>query len=265
MNRQLYLHLFILDELRRYEKLHSLLQAYLLDAPSGSLLNRNGHIYRAFREGGRQHQMPAGKDAKMIQKIKLKFFIKKALPVLERKINNCKQFIEAECIYEPMMIVEELKSVYQSFDYADIFLEGDYSLENWKSEKYVRNAAPFEKEHFTGGKVQVRSKAEAMIGTQAEARGMHFRCEPEKWIDNKRAYPDFEFFLPKSRKRVYLEHFGQMDDLKYLKRAMFKLMNYHKAGLFLGINFFFTWETEEKPLTYQEINEVLDIIEALDE
>ena len=35
-------------------------------------------------------------------------------------------------------------------------------------------------------------------------------------------------------------------------------------GLHLGVNFFFTWESEFKPLNEREIADVLNRIEALD-
>ena len=56
MDRQLVLHHMIVSELKRYEELYELMMNLLTKLPKGSLLNRNGHMYRAFRENGRQFQ-----------------------------------------------------------------------------------------------------------------------------------------------------------------------------------------------------------------
>lgn len=193
MDRQLVLHHMIVSELKRYEELYELMMNLLTKLPKGSLLNRNGHMYRAFRENGRQFQQPINENKELEQAIKLKFFINRALPILKKKIQNCRAFIQNEGLYDPLEIESKTKNIYQGTDMNVVFLESDMSLENWMDEVYTRNNMPFEKEHFT-----------------------------------------------------------------------FKLMNYHKVGLYLGINFFFTWETEDKLLTYQEINIVLNEIEELD-
>lgn len=267
MFRQFILHDFVVAELKRCEELYVKFLGDIVGIPKGSLLDRNGHTYRAYRENGRQVQTSIEKDKRLIARMKYKHFIKTVIPGLKRRIDACKLFLKNEQLYDPVAVEQMMKAVYQGLDEHDVFLEGDISLERWLNEPYRRNAFPFEEEHFTDGGVQVRSKAEAMIGTQAEHKGMFFRCEPEKELDTdmQLVYPDFEFFLPNTRRRVCLEHFGRIDDPNYAKRTMFKLANYHRAGLYLGINFFITWETKDKPLNTKDINEVLDHILLLDQ
>jgi predicted nuclease of restriction endonuclease-like RecB superfamily len=98
-----------------------------------------------------------------------------------------------------------------------------------------------------------------------ETRKMLFLCEPEIFCGRKRYYPDFAILLPNIRRIVYLEHFGKMDSPDYLESTMDKLRDYQKYGLYLGINFFFTWETHDKPLNMKDVNQVLDDILALDQ
>ena len=264
MDKQLRLHELVKEELNRNEELHDLLETELRHLPKGSLLDRNGHLYRAFRENGVQYQKPIKNDKRLLQNLKLRSFIKNALPYIKNRVAICRMFLANDSFYDPVKIEHALREIYQGIDDRRIFLEGDIGAEEWENEKYFRNKYPFREEHFTDGGIQVRSKAEAMIGTQIEHRDMVFRCEPERYVEGVRVYPDFEIFLPYRRRRVYLEHFGKMDSPEYLRKAMYKIANYHKAGLLSGVNFFFTWETRDKPLNILEINEVLDEIELLD-
>ncbi len=254
----------VLKELKRCERLYRKLANLLQQLPKGSLLNRNGHIYHAFRENNIQHQRAIKEDKKLLEKLRLRHFIKKMLPPLKARIDACTSFLEKEQLYDPIKINEMVKEVYKGGLCAELFLEGDISEDDWKQEKYRRNPAPMKAKHYTADGQVVRSKAEAMFGTEMESREMLYRLEPEFWINGKYVYPDFEVFLPNTRRRIYIEHFGRMDDPDYLKKVMFKLAYYHEIGLYMGVNFFFTWETEAKPLTMVEIQKLLDTIQALD-
>lgn len=264
MDRQLILHKLIKEELHRCENLYEKLSAERAKLPKGSLLDRNGHIYRAFREDGRQYQKPIKEDEVLLNNLKLRRYLKKSMPDLAGRIRACKLFLENETFYDPAAAEAGLKPLYKGIVSSDLFLDEDISAELWTAEEYKRNDYPFSETHVTEGGLQVRSKAEAMIGTQMEHLGIMFRAEPQLELGNQYVYPDFEIFLPNIRRRVYIEHFGRMDDPEYLMKALYKIGNYHKAGLHLGVNFFFTWESREKPLNISEIHSVLEQILQLD-
>jgi len=264
MDKQLWLHRVIMEELARCEKLYDQFQEMLLHLPRGSLLDRNGHTYRAYRENNIQYQKPIKRNTQLVEDMKMRQFLKKGLPLLQKRIEACRAFLQRERFYDPLKIEGEMKKIYSGVSDLPVYLEGDLSESMWKNQNAQRNGYPFEEDHFTAGGEQVRSKSEAMIGTEMEHRNMIFICEPPLWLEDKVVYPDFAVFLPGIRRCVYLEHFGRMDEPGYLKKAMFKLMHYHNCGLYLGINFFFTWETKDHPLNTKEINVVLDKIQSLD-
>ncbi len=158
MIRQLLLHDMVLQELKRCKALYSKFMDDIVRLPKGSLLNRNGHTYWAYRENGKQIQTPIRKN-KLVRDLKYKHFIKKALPCLLKRIEACMLFLRNELIYDPVSIEQKMKEVYQDIKACDVFMEGDMSLEEWLREPYIRNPQPFEEEHYTDKGQQVRSKA----------------------------------------------------------------------------------------------------------
>ena len=61
-----------------------------------------------------------------------------------------------------------------------------------------------------------------------------------------------------SRKEIYWEHRGMMDDRDYARRAVFKLRSMMKNGLVLGDNLIITEETSANPLGTNEIEMVIN-------
>ena len=265
MNTQLILRKLIKREQIRCEELYLRLSRTFENLPKGSLIDRNGHMYRAFRENRKQYQKPIREDIQLLQDLRQRRYLKKAIPILRKRIEACRLFMETDQMYDPVEIEASSRKIYHGAMDPDMFLEGDISIEEWKREQYVRNSYPFSEKHVTDGGLRVRSKAEAMIGTQMEHFHMMFRPEPQIVLEGRVFFADFEVFLPKIRRRIYIEHFGKMDDPEYRAKAMYKIRNYHKAGLYLGVNFFFTWESKDKPLATSEINAMLNEIRAMDQ
>ena len=263
MNRQLLLHTFIIDEKRRFDTIREDCEKLLTIMPKGSLLDRNGHPYHAYRENGHRYQVPI-KNMQLLDELSLRRHLKAGLPAIQKRADLCKYFLKNEVFYDPVQIHQSLPAIYSSSLDPLLFPEGDIDPMSWISQPYKRNPAPFSNEHYTSRGIQVRSKSEALIGSELEQRGMLFQCEPEFRCGNTLYYPDYKILLPLIRRIVYLEHFGMMDDPDYLKKAMRKLHDYPKHGLYLGYNFFFTWETSYHPLNMKEVHEILDVIQSLD-
>ncbi len=264
MDRQLWLHKLITEELHRCEKLEMSFEKLLSKLPKGSLINRNGHFYWAYRKNKKQFQRPIKNNPELLNNLITRQYIKESLPVLKKRTQLCRQFLEKEVFYNPYHIRNNLHDVYSDCIKPQVFLDEDVDVSSWCSKPYKRNPWPFDEEHYTTGGKQVRSKSEALIGSEMENRDMLFRCEPEIICGNKRYYPDFSILLPNIRRIVYFEHFGKMDDPEYLEDTMEKLHIYQQYGLYLGINFFFTWETREHPPNMKYVNQTLDIILELD-
>lgn len=58
--------------------------------------------------------------------------------------------------------------------------------------------------------------------------------------------------------QYYWEHFGKMSDSDYFSIAQWKLETYAKQGLFLGKNLLFTFECEERPLSIEFVDTLIN-------
>lgn len=259
MDRQLELHRMVEQELERCRNLLDDFDREYPGLPKGSLQDRNGHPYRFVRENGKAFQSVLH-DSEMQRKLKKRRYIQKGRILLQKRIANCSKFLKNDTFYDPLQIEKDLRPIYKNVRGLGIFLENDIDPEEWMSAEYNRNPYEFEEDHFTAGGVRVRSKSEALIGTQMEAGGMLFRCESALQLGNAVYYPDFCILLPNRRKVVYWEHFGRMDDAVYAARAMQKLDMYRR----FGIPVIFTWETRSTPLNIKEINLKMEEILRMD-
>lgn len=263
MYKQLQLIKLVKEDFHRCEELYKQLIEVFESLPEGSVVMRNGNAYHAFRQNGKQTQHRIT-EPKMIDDLKLRQFLKRGLPLLKQRIDADAYFLNNWVLYDPVQIFGSMAIAYDKVEGYNVFLQGDLDPDNWAETNYTRNTCMFTSEHYTEHNVQVRSKAEAMIGTQLERRGWSYICEPKMSFGTETKCPDFAVMMPRTRKIVFLEHFGRMDDIDYVKDTMNKLVLYSLHGLRLGDNFFFTWEMKDKPLTIPQINATLDLIDSMD-
>ena len=263
MYKQLQIRKLVLEDLRRCEELYEHLSAINAALPKGSLALRKGYKYHSYRKNGKQFQK-AVSDPQLINDLKLHQFLNRGLPYLKKRIDNNRTFLENDVFYDPYSIFLSMPAVYDMVENYNVYLKEDINPNKWIQENFQRNTRAFAYEHFTNNGVPVRSKAESMIGTALEYREWLFICEPKMNFHIEIKCPDFAVMMPKTRKVIYLEHFGKMGDLSYVKDTMDKLVLYSQYGLKLGDNFFFTWESDTQPLNEYDIKAVLDAMAAMD-
>ena len=239
------------------------MKQFLASAPKGSLSRRSdGVIGASIRENGEQFQMTLRtKDNLLLKQLKDKRYMTKAVPILESKIKACRKFLELDKIYDPLQI-EQILPLQYATPSADVFLKGDIN----PGDLSAYNSNPLYPEnliHTTAYGVKVRSKSEALIGTQLEMHGLLYQYEPEIRCGSKPYYPDFAVLHPVLRRLIYWEHFGMIDDPEYMRHALMKLDEYAKNGIYLGINLIITYETRFSPLTISEIDRKINYIMSL--
>ncbi len=138
-----------------------------------------------------------------------------------------------------------------------------YRAKQWVEEGNPSTYREEEKRHSSKGGLKVRSKAEAMIASCLEERGIPFRYEDRIRLQGGSAIPDFTIMNPTTGKKIYWEHLGMMDDMAYYESAIEKLAMYQTNGIYLGNNLILTVETLQQPLTYKTIQGMVEsIIEA---
>lgn len=102
------------------------------------------------------------------------------------------------------------------------------------------------------------SKDEVMIDNALLAHGLQVRYEPELQLGEKIMYPDFQIMNPKTNEPIYWEHFGMMDNPKYLKRNIPKLIKYLWNGYYPGVNFIATFTGGKYRLDSQLIETIIE-------
>ena len=116
-------------------------------------------------------------------------------------------------------------------------------------------------ELYSGKNERMRSKSEVLIANALIKRGIPYKYECPVTIGGGMVlYPDFTILDIKNRKVKYWEHLGKMGDMSYVSRNMWKLDEYKKVGIYLGINLFVTYESMQKALGTGEIDKVIEAI-----
>ena len=129
------------------------------------------------------------------------------------------------------------------------FLTDEQYVERWLSFKYEGKPGYDEGlTHTTDRGEKVRSKSEKIIADKLYALGIPYRYEYPVHIKGYgTVYIDFVILDVKTRKEIYYEHFGKMDDPDYINKNLPKLQSYPQNGIVLGKNFIATFESSKHP------------------
>ena len=128
-------------------------------------------------------------------------------------------------------------------------ITNDLYADRWKSQPYKTNPyMPESKLYDTNNGEKVRSKTEAIIADMLLELGIPYRYEQELKLGGDAVrYPDFTLLEIKTRKEIYLEHFGLLDDEDYRNKCLHKLDEYRNNGIYLGKNLLITYESADCP------------------
>ncbi len=130
--------------------------------------------------------------------------------------------------------------------------------QEWMSIPYERNTNYPEQLRFTGTSGNVlRSKSEFMIDSALHVASIPFRYECKLVLGEITLFPDFTILHPKSKKIIYWEHFGMMDNTTYADNTFHKLRTYLANGYIPNVNLLTTYETKSQPLTYDQIEGII--------
>ena len=107
---------------------------------------------------------------------------------------------------------------------------------------------------------QVRSKSELNIANMLDKYGIPYKYEcPLKLMNGWVIYPDFTVLNERTRKLIYWEHRGMMDDIEYSIHAVQRIKTMSKSGINLGENLILTEETQKSALGTDEIERIIKL------
>jgi hypothetical protein len=133
---------------------------------------------------------------------------------------------------------------------SEYYLDDEVCVRDWLNEKYTRN--PYKPEHLiyeTKSGELVRSKSEMMIADILTEYSIPYKLEKPLNVKGKLIYPDFELLHIPTRKLFWWEHFGKLDDPKYVLKNLNRIDDLADCGIIIEKNLIITWESDGCPLT----------------
>lgn len=144
--------------------------------------------------------------------------------------------------------------------YLELLKSKASSYTSWMNEDFPTNPKyPEQLKHDTVNNLKVRSKAESFIAVCLNQAGIPFRYEWLLELEGIDFYPDFTIIKPSTGRIYRWEHFGRMDDPKYLSEFKSKIPIYIRNGLVPGDNLIMSFESLDQPLTYTTINKLIEL------
>lgn len=131
--------------------------------------------------------------------------------------------------------------------------------EDWVNEKYQGKGFDDNNvEIYTDKGERVRSKSEKIIADKLYRENILYRYEyPLEVPGYGVIYPDFTILDEINQRNIIYEHFGMMDDERYVNNVIAKLQLYANEGYILGDNLFFTMETSVKPFDSRMLDGII--------
>lgn len=156
-------------------------------------------------------------------------------------------------------IYEEVRKERKSF-ISPIEVPIEEYVRTWQSRLYegkgFEEDAP---EIYTAKGERVRSKSEMMIADMLEREGIPYRYECPLILKGWGAiYPDFTLLHKETRKEIYWEHLGMMDNPEYVENAVKKITLYEQNGIYPGERLLITYETKKTPLHRKTVYRMIE-------
>ena len=254
-------------ELRAVQELIAKIQDFLKTVPEGSLNIRN------IRGGTQYYQRLEGKKAYISVKntdlpraLAQKDYYVELLKLLEQKEKALRDFQEHYPDKSIDEVFMELRLERQKL-VTPVRPTDEQFVRMWKGKPYQGKG--FGKEEtssfYTDNGERVRSKSEVIIANTLLRMGIPYKYEcPLNLAEDmygrsvKTVYPDFTMLDIKTRKEVYLEHFGMMDRPEYQDSFFWKMNLYGQNGIRRGRNLITTFESLKWPLDTRRLVDELN-------
>ena len=240
------------------KKIHSL-SKQIKQCPEGKLIcARNSKWIKWYLSDGKTLTYLPKSERKLAEKLAKKEYLKTQLKECKKEKRAIDCYIKNHCFDIPMShklltespgFKELLANTYKPFSEEISLWMEDYEKNTTYPESLI---------HKTNSGKLVRSKSEVLIDMVLNDYQIPYRYECALYINKQLVYPDFTIMHPKPGELYYWEHFGMVDDQKYLENTLNKLDKYIKGGYIPGINLITTFETKNNPLDIEYIKTLVE-------
>lgn len=176
---------------------------------------------------------------------------KQEVLAIDKYLQACPQ-VQVEQIYETMHNARQKLVVPIEKNLAQY-------IEEWEKVSY--RGKGFDEttpEIYTAKGERVRSKSEVIIADLLYREGIPYRYEyPIRLKGWGEVYPDFTVLNVGTRKQIYWEHLGMMDNPDYVETALEKIAAYEQNDIWSGNNLILTYETKNNPINQKQILRII--------
>ena len=250
----------ILVERDRLSNQISHLKTQLKNFPEGKLTSsRSGNHLKWYQSDGHHNTYIPKEKQQLIKQLATK----KYLSLLLEDLSVEKRALDFYLRHHHTDIPKAEKLLLDTPEYLDLllphFTPHNKILVDWASEPYTQNPAyPEQLIHKCTSGHFVRSKSEALIDTHLHTHKIPYRYECILQLGDSTLYPDFTIKHPATGETYYWEHFGMMDNTKYVQNACSKLQLYTTHGIIPSIHLITTYETKDHPLSSETIEKIIE-------
>ena len=250
----------------RYEKL-TVLISYLEDKikeyPEGMIYSKQigkAVYYYRYRNGTDGEQIISKDNKRLIDDLLQKSYYDKVLKAANKEKKSIKSAISSY----PDLVVEDVydqlpenckKRVIPLIPTDEQFV-AKWSAKPYKYKTISDNVPVFE----TMNGERVRSKSEMIIADHLYINKIPYKYECPLQIGNEIIHPDFTVLRVSDRKILYLEHCGMIGDKDYADNMVERNTKYSLAGILLGDNLFYTFESANQPFDVRVLDNLINTV-----
>ena len=260
------------NELKELERIEKNSKKFLSEAPEGSLYtitNKNTSQYYWKKDKYDKHgKYISKKNDELIRALAQKEYETQVLKSVTKNKRYIQKILDSYMFDGVTKVYENLSTSKKEKIEAYSLPEKEFA-ERWSFEQQalkerlqtkISNKYEFDEDsELTTDKGEpVRSKSEKIIADKLNKKGVPYVYE-QPLLFNGYCYivPDFKVLNRKTRKEIYWEHLGMMDDADYVEKAIKKIELYEKNGIFQGDKLIVTYETKEHPLNVKHVDKMI--------
>ena len=238
----------LLKEQERLEQILRKTKDRLADAPQGTLslssCRENVQYYHCMQGDRKNGTYIPKEQMDLIRRLAQKSYDEKIIRLADKRLSRVRRLAKD---YDEIANVYQREHVERQKLIDPVEPTWEQQIEQWIAQKYQG------KEFQEGTAViltqkgeRVRSKSEKILADYFYQNNIPYKYEMPLYLKGTgKVYPDFTFLSRKTRKEIYWEHDGRMDDPVYARSAVRKIQAYEENGIYPGENLILTFETEK--------------------
>lgn len=260
MNKYLY------DELSNYCKMLHSESASISDAilrlPSGSLrVHKSGNSMQYYCRDDNASKWTYISKSQMSRAKALaqKSYLRLLLAKLKAEYKHLSKFlaaVEADSFEEIYSSLHEGRRRLVSPESQ--FVPDRKYIDDWISSPFLpKSTENLSTSFYSDNNEHMRSKSEVLIANSLKSHRIPYKYECPLMLKGNTSpiHPDFTILNVASRRTMYWEHLGMLDDFGYLNDALERIAIYEKNGIWPGRDLIITIESRKNPLNTRIINE----------